>query len=79
MTDTEYRRLTLAEMRGRRYRTTRPLNNSWGEIPAGTEVRVVNKFGGLTIEAERCSCCGLRARISRVHPAAVAEIAVERD
>lgn len=70
----EYERLTETEMKGRRWRTVRPIASSQMEVPAGTEVRIVRKFGGVGIVTNPCEHCGVAVRISKVAFDAVEEI-----
>jgi hypothetical protein len=74
MTEGEYKRLTLAMMKCRRWRTVRKVQNFYGTIPAGTEVRIEGKAGGLAIASPECKCCGVALYFRKVHPAAVEEI-----
>lgn len=71
---TEYRRLKLEDMQGRRYRTARTMRNGNIEIPMGTEVRIVGKRSGLSLRSEPCKCCGVAVFISRVEPSGVEEL-----
>lgn len=75
MTQAEYRKLTLAEMRERRYRTTRELTTRGGlTLAKGVEVRVVGKRGGLELATPRCSHCGVSFVIRKASPYWVEEI-----
>lgn len=74
LTRAEYERTTLVELQKRRWRTTRPLTNGWGTIPAGVEVQITGKRGGLNLSVEPCGSCGLRAHVSKVFPNDVEEI-----
>lgn len=68
MTLAEYRRRTVAQWRGVKLRTKRELSNGNMVIPRGTVVEVDGKCGGFSLRTERCPCCGVRIRISRVPP-----------
>lgn len=59
----------IREWNGKKIRTKRDLTNGWGTVKAGTVCTVSGGIGGvgLTLKADSCPCCGLRALISRVH------------
>ena len=68
MTITEYRRMTLAQLKGRRVRLRREIRNGWGILPVGTVLFIEGKHNGLSLVAERCRTCGVRMSIGRVGP-----------
>jgi len=70
----EYKRMTLEEMQKKRWRTTREMRNGYVTIPAGMEVRITYKRGGLNIEGEKCAHCGVSVHISKVNPTDLREI-----
>lgn len=70
----EYTRTTLVQMQARRWRTRRELRNGNLEIPAGTEVQIVGKRGGLALSGVPCDACGVKVFITRVPPSAVEEV-----
>lgn len=67
-----YRRTTDKQMTGLRVVTLRPLTNSNGTIAAGTIMTITRKFDGLSLRADKCSCCEFAPTISRVGPNSVA-------
>ncbi|MGX5885196.1 hypothetical protein MJ546_33715, partial [Burkholderia gladioli] len=52
---------------GMRVRTKRVMRNGYVEIPAGTLATVDGIGVGLELKIDPCSCCGMRAYISRIH------------
>lgn len=68
LTDRWYRSTTLDEMRRRRYRTVREIKTWRLTVPAGTEVEIVHKRDGLTIQGAACGCCGVSVRVKGVYP-----------
>lgn len=74
MTRREYLKMTLAEMKKRRWRTTRKLDSGAQSVPAGVEVSVTGKGGGLTINGPRCRCCRVSIYMRKVHHDDVEEI-----
>ncbi len=71
MTRREYERMTKAQLRGRRARLTRDVQNGRGRIPAGAVVTIMGKLGGLAIESEKCSHCGIQIFATHVSPDAL--------
>lgn len=78
MNGREYKRMTLAEMKTRRWRTTGKLTRGDGSsIPKGAEVKIEDKHNGLTIVGLPCECCGCELGIRKVSPGGVEEITGE--
>lgn len=74
MNAAEYKRLTLNEMRARRWRTTERINLLNGSsIGKGVEVRIKDKHGGLTISTNPCPHCRCEIGVRKVRPAQVEE------
>jgi hypothetical protein len=74
MTPDEYRRLTLAQMKSRAWRTTREIANGNMVIPAGTPVQITDKRGGLALTGAPCTCCGVQVRVHGVAAFEVEEV-----
>lgn len=75
----EYKRLTLAEMQKRRWRTARQIcRNDGSTIPARVEVKIVEKQGGLTIRALPCPHCGVELGARKLAPEDVEELPTSR-
>lgn len=66
ITQSDYNRRTDKQWRGVKVRALRPLDNGWITIPAGTICTIDGKFGGFSLRTDRCNCCGVTIRISRV-------------
>ena len=64
----EYRRLTLETLRGRKVRSKKPLANSLAAMPAGTVYTIVGKLAGLALRSDPCVHCGLALNIRKVNP-----------
>ncbi|MDK0999553.1 hypothetical protein ACO2TQ_35105 [Burkholderia sp. OKR4-1] len=54
-----------------RVRTKEVMRNGYVEIPAGSTATVTGIGVGLELKFDPCTCCGMRAFISRVHGSAV--------
>ena len=53
---------------GLRVKTTGPLRNGAGEMPAGSLATVMVSGGtGLHLTFDACTCCGVRLFMTRVH------------
>lgn len=74
MTGAEYTRMTLAQMQSRRWRTACEMRNGNMVVPAGTEVKIVGKRGGLDISGAACPHCGVSVFVRRVRPWNVEEV-----
>ena len=74
MTQRDYKRLTLVEMKKRRWRTVNVLRNGCMEIPAFVEVEIVGKGSGLRLAGPKCQKCGVRIFITKVGPWNVEEV-----
>ncbi len=59
MTNAQYKKLTLVQMKSTRWRTTTEIRNGVMAIPAGAEVKITGKGGGLTIRGPKCPHCGV--------------------
>ena len=68
MTPTEYRRMTLRQLKNRKAYTTRTLESGRFRVARGTLVTITGKFKGLQIETERCDCCGVQVSMTKVEP-----------
>lgn len=58
--------MKASDWTGRRVRARRRLGNSLGAVPAGTELTVRRKYGGLELVTDPCPACGVELRITRV-------------
>ena len=74
MTEREYRRLTLAEMKRRRWRTVLPLESKLLALPEGAEVSITGKQKGLSIKSPACPHCGVSVSMMKVAPRYLEEI-----
>jgi hypothetical protein len=66
-----YARHTARELIGRRVRTLREITTGMLSIPAGAELVIRRKFGGLDLRRDACACCGVAVWVLRVAPSAV--------
>lgn len=62
MTAAEYRKVRAGAV----VRTRRSLSNRLVSIPRDTNMVVTYKHGGLELEGPKCTCCGIKAVISKV-------------
>ena len=68
-----YRLRTLEWWQRQALVTLRPITTTQGlTVGAGTEVRVVTKRNGFTVETPRCAHCGVRFNVGRVPATAFA-------
>lgn len=70
----EYHGQTLTKMQTKRWRTTVNIDNGYGTITAGTEVKIEGKRMGLVISTDPCASCGVSLRVSHVRYSEVEEI-----
>lgn len=61
---------------GMRVRTREVMRNGYVEIPAGATAEVTGIGVGLELKVDPCTCCGMRAFITRVHGNDVEPIAM---
>lgn len=66
-----YRKMTEAQLKGRRVVATRDLQTGQIRVPAGTVLTVQRKFGGLDLISDPCPHCGIRPFLRRVPPQAL--------
>ena len=71
MTPTEYKRMTLSQLKGRKAYTIRPLESGRFRVPRGTLVTITVKYKGFQIETQPCKYCGVQVFMSRVEPYAL--------
>ncbi len=58
----------LRDVEGRYVRTLREMCNGNYKIPKGSIVRVSSHWqSGVSLESDRCKCCGVSVFISKVH------------
>lgn len=74
MTRREYDRLTLEQMKARRWRTTAVISTRLASVPVGTEVKITDKRGGIHFESPPCPCCKVSVRVRKVSPLDIEEI-----
>lgn len=58
-----------ADWMGRRIVSTEAIRNGWATVPAGTLGRVHDRsppFGGLDIDFDPCTCCGVKVAVRQV-------------
>lgn len=67
----DYNRLTSAEFKGRKARTTRTIESRSLSVPAGSIVTIVRKFSGFEIATPKCQCCGVSVFMTKVGPDAL--------
>lgn len=53
---------------GKRVRSTREIRNGNGSMPTGTFYKVTYARSGLTLESEKCACCGASQYVRKVDP-----------
>lgn len=63
---------------GRKVRTLREIRSHVQNMPAGTIATVTYNRGGLTLQTERCACCGISAYIRGVEESAVELLPIEQ-
>ena len=71
MTPAEYKKMTRAELLGKRVVSRVPLRNGNGGLPAGTKFTITDKFKGLALRSDPCDHCLMELTISRVPPTKV--------
>lgn len=62
----QYERRTEREWIGVKVRTLGTLANATVTIPRGTVLTVRGKFNGFELLGDKCNCCGVQIRITRV-------------
>ncbi|MBA7696132.1 hypothetical protein ES703_104774 [subsurface metagenome] len=68
MKQSEYRRLTEKELKGRRIELIKPINNRYMRLAPGVFGTIHAKWKGLEIHFDRCQYCGSQPIVSRVSP-----------
>ena len=63
-----YKRMPLREMKRWKCRLSREVRTKVALYPAGTEVRIFGKRGGLHVDAPPCEHCGIRLTIRKLEP-----------
>lgn len=57
------------DYKGRTVRLLRAVSNGYFTLPAGVIATIIGQGPkGSTLACETCSCCGIKARISGIHP-----------
>ncbi|WP_155646902.1 hypothetical protein [Burkholderia territorii] len=62
---------------GMRIRTKEVMRNGYVEMAAGSIATVTGIGVGLELKFEPCSCCGMRAFMTRIHGSAVEPIGID--
>lgn len=61
-----YKKMTLADLKGRKVKTLVPMRNGWADIPAGTICEIEGKLNGFALKSDPCPHCGVSVHIGRV-------------
>lgn len=64
----QYRKYTMAQLKGLRVRTIANMRNGMMEISEGTICKIVDKRSGLSLKTDACPACGVSIFISKVAP-----------
>ena len=71
MRQSEYNRLTDAELRGRRAKTNRVLQSGNYRVQSDTLVIIDRKYNGLSVRTDSCHNCGVGLYMTKVPPQAL--------
>lgn len=70
-----YKRHTLKEMQTLRVRSVCALRTGMMLIPAGTLLRITEKYNGLVVvQNDACACCGVSVYVRGVDPSSLERV-----